>query len=315
MGTGRLASIAGEREPVSDRFDDDGNAPASPAEGVRILGAEEAQAALDAGTVRAVEPEPAAPPPAPDDGDDPARFPKEGPSWSAATPTDAVDPPETPTGEMEVPPLPHWSEPATGAVPAIFADDEADDADPDLDAWASLSGSQPRFRAEGADWAEADFVEGDLAGGEARVGALSNEAPVDEDVAFAEALEKRKPRGPSPRRAPAAPRRRSTQSTFSHDPARPNGANGRDLPSALATAAIIAAIALLCFKLGTAWTGLLSAVIVGACALEFANGLQEKGFRPATLIAALGSGGLVLAGRTYGVDAYPVFFALVTVFS
>src|SRR5690349_21789079 len=32
---------------------------------------------------------------------------------------------DQPTGE--VPPLPHWSEPATGAVPAIFADDSEPD--------------------------------------------------------------------------------------------------------------------------------------------------------------------------------------------
>ena len=207
---------------MSDRFDDDGPQP-SPTEGVRILGAEEAQAALDAGTVRpAAEPAPEAPRRAPvpppvelaaaerdeadvadepgvadvvdDDDDLPPRFPSDGPTWSASS-TD--EPPETPTSELEIPPLPHWREPPTGAVPAIFADDdeEADESDADLDAWASLSGSQPRFRAEGADWAEADFREGDLSGDRPRTGALSNEAPVDEDVAFAEAIEARRPRG------------------------------------------------------------------------------------------------------------------------
>jgi phosphatidate cytidylyltransferase len=352
---------------VSDRFDDDGPQP-SPTEGVRILGAEEAQAALDAGAVRApVEqgtdrpdradraPGPAKPPaaarpaaPAPtpqtavpmtdapyedeldlgelEAADElPPRFPDEGPTWSATTT------PEMPTGEMEVPPLPHWSEPATGAVPAIFADDgtgDDPDADADLDAWASLSGSQPRFRAEGSDWAEADFAEGEFADDEPRTGALSNEAPVDEEVAFAEAIEARRPRRapaaptaptapaePRPaRRAPAgtatAPRRRPAPTGYATEAAR---SSGRDLPTALATAAIIAAVALLCFNLGTAATSVLAAVIVGACALEFANGLQEKGFRPATLLAALGSAGLVLAARNFGVDAYPVVFGVVTV--
>jgi phosphatidate cytidylyltransferase len=324
---------------MSDRFDDDAPAPPSPTEGVRILGAEEAQAAVDAGAARPATPEPPAPAvpaspapapapapvpapapapaahtghaPAPREDDHPTRFPIDGPTWSA-TSSDAPAP-ETPTGELEIPPLPHWSEPATGAVPAIFADDEAEDPDADLDAWASLSGSQPRFRAENADWAEADFGD-DLGASQPRVGALSNEAPVDEDVAFAEALEARRPRTSRPAAAPRgqAPARRAPQSTYAEG-ARPG--SGRDLPTALATAAIIAAIALLCFNLGTFWTSLLAAVIVGACALEFANGLQARGFRPATLLAALGSAGLVLAARKYGVDAYPVFFGLVVVFS
>ncbi len=41
----------GERDRVSDRLDDDNPKP-SPSEGVRILGAEEAQAALESGAAR-----------------------------------------------------------------------------------------------------------------------------------------------------------------------------------------------------------------------------------------------------------------------
>jgi phosphatidate cytidylyltransferase len=303
---------------VSDRFDDDGPQP-SPTEGVRILGAEEAQAALDAGNVRAAHDEPARdepePEPEPEPGaeadDLPPRFSEAGPTWSASST------PETPTGELDIPPLPHWSEPATGAVPAIFADDEAEDGEADLDAWASLSGSQPRFRAEGSDWAEADFAEGDLEDEGERVGALSNEAPVDEEAAFAAALEARRGGRPGVARTGRrlAPQARRAPVGYAPETARPSTGGGRDLPAALATAAIIAAIALLCFSLGTAATALLAAVIVGACALEFANGLQEKGFRPATLLAALGSAAMVLAARNFGVDAYPVLFALIVVFS
>jgi phosphatidate cytidylyltransferase len=67
--------------------------------------------------------------------------------------------------------------------------------------------------------------------------------------------------------------------------------------------------------LGTFWTALLAAVVVGAATLEFCNGLHEKGFRPATLLATIGSAGLVLAGRHYGAGAYPVIFFVVVVFS
>ncbi|MCU1429203.1 MAG: CDP-diglyceride synthetase [Actinomycetia bacterium] len=342
---------------MSDHFDD-GPKP-SPTEGVRILGAEEAQAAVESGAARPTgEPDPetpaengdkqvepatrrdeaprAEPPPAAPTRRDPppagvhlgevsprpVRFPDDGPSWSAADVE--ADAPETPTGE--VPALPHWTEPATGAVPAIFADDEAPSADPDLDAWASLSGSQPRFRADNADWEKADFGEGDLTDDSVRIGAMAD-APPDDEADFAEALAQRRPRRPSvrarrganaaavPSKSPSPGTPRRPPANYASEPAQSSSSAGRDLPTALATAAILAALALLCFKLGTAATSVLAAVVVAACTLEFCHGLQERGFRPATLLATLGAGGLVLAARNFGVGAYPVVFGLVVVFS
>jgi hypothetical protein len=106
-------------------------------------------------------------------------------SW--APPTDApiaASPPVAPASPAvpvedrpsgEVPPLPHWTEPPSGAMPAIFAGEEVASED-ELDAWTSVSGSQPRFRAEGSDWAESDFNE-DLSGEHQKLGALSNDGP------------------------------------------------------------------------------------------------------------------------------------------
>ncbi|MET1001265.1 MAG: hypothetical protein ABWZ15_05590, partial [Acidimicrobiia bacterium] len=203
---------------MSDQFEDE--ARPRPSEGVRILGAEEAQAALDA---REPQPPDSSPEPERDDlhlDDDrdaaeatgpeadptataevpvaraadteldlespgrPSRFPDEGPSWSASAAGESPAAADTPSGE--VPPLPHWTEPPTGAVPAIFAD--SDDAD-DLDAWAASGAASPRFRAEGADWADADFVEDDLTDETGPVGALAEAAVVDEDEEFARDLE------------------------------------------------------------------------------------------------------------------------------
>lgn len=55
-------------------------------------------------------------------------------------------------------PLPHWTEPPTGEVPRILDDETSDD----LDSWASLAGSAPRFRTDAGDWAAGDFEEGEL---------------------------------------------------------------------------------------------------------------------------------------------------------
>lgn len=90
---------------------------------------------------------------------------------------------------------------------------------------------------------------------------------------------------------------------------------GRDLPTALLTAGIVVVIAFACFNAGTTATGYLAAAILGLGTLELANGLRSKGFKPATLLATLGSVGLVVSAREYGVSAYPIFFALVAIFS
>ncbi len=139
-------------------FDDEIAEP-PPAEGVRILGAEEAQAAVEGGPDRARPEEPprrrrrSAPP---DDIQPAARFPlpadrlpgdAPGPS---PRPAPAPAPPSAgePSGST---PLPHWTEPATGEVPMI-ADEPGDE-----EVWASAS-NQPRFRSDAGDWGDGDFA-------------------------------------------------------------------------------------------------------------------------------------------------------------
>ena len=293
---------------MNDRSDEE-HRPAPPAEGVRILGAEEAQAALGQR-----DREPDAPPP--------ERFPDQGPTWSASAEPNGGAPPadderepivlddDRPSGE--VPELPHWTEPPTGAVPAIFADDAATEDD-ELDAWATISGNQPRFRAEGSDWAEADFGEDDLDEG-VKLGALAQPPPVDEDAAFEQAIAQRRrpPRGraartvttPSPR-----PPRPPAEADAGSRPA------GRDLPTALATAGVIVVVALICFNQGTFWTALLVSAVVGLGTLELTGALQTRGFRPAAVLALVASLGMPVAAREYGASAYPIFFGLVILFS
>jgi phosphatidate cytidylyltransferase len=229
---------------------------------------------------------------------------------------------EPPSGEM--PPLPHWTEPPTGAVPAIFADDTGEQPISDeLGAWAQVAGSSPRFRTEGSDWAEADFGE-DVSGEHERLGALSEAEPVDEEAEFAEALAQRRRRVPRSLRAGSAagaaapstagqarPPRRAA-------PAEPDATNGnaapaRDLPTAIMTAATIVILALVCFVQGRTTTALLASVIIAIASIEFCNALRTKGLRSATPIVLLASGSLPIAVKHYGVGAYPIYFALVVV--
>jgi phosphatidate cytidylyltransferase len=292
---------------VTDRKDSD-QAAATPAEGVRILGAEEAKAALGEPVVQ-------------DDGIDltddaaPHRdvgFPEEGPSWSAAAAGESSV--ETPAGE--VPPLPHWTEAPTGAVPAIFADDSAEHAaiDDDLEAWASISGSQPRFRAEDADWAEEDAL-GDLSGEQERLGALDEAGPVDEEAEFEEALAARRRPARTRKAAVPAAAAAGARKRPESEPASPAPAAPRDLPTAIMTAAAVVIVALVCFRAGPNATVVLAALIIGVATAELCNTLQTKGMRPATVLAILGGLTLPIAAKHYGAGAYPVYFALIVVFS
>ncbi|GIU87274.1 MAG: hypothetical protein KatS3mg009_1789 [Acidimicrobiia bacterium] len=312
---------------MSDERDDE-RREATPFEGVRILGAEEARAALgEQGEGRDTDPD-AAPPARP--AGRVRRFPEGGPTWAASAAGD--EPPPGPAGEPptgEVPPLPHWTEPPTGAVPAIFADDlDAEPDDEELEAWSSFTGSQPRFRAEGADWAEADFADDELTeltGETAGLGALASARVVDDDDAFEQELAQRRRRTArgraartmvtEPPPAAATPRARASEPREPGELSPPGPVAARDLPTAVLTAAAVAVVALVCFSRGTFWTALLAAAVVGLGSVEFSAALQARGFRPASLLALVASAALPVAAREFGVGAYPVFSGLVVVFA
>jgi phosphatidate cytidylyltransferase len=219
---------------------------------------------------------------------------------------------DAPTGE--VPPLPHWTEPPTGAVPAIFADDS--DTPDELDTWATVTGAQPRFRA-GSDWDESDFAE-DLSGEEAKLGALSNEGPVDEDAAFERDLAARR-QGPAGRTGRGTPRRpprtrAAAANRIAEDRPTRDAPPARDLPTAIMTGLAVAVVAIVSFT-HNATTVALACVIVGVATLELAVSLRKRGLRPATLVALVAATLMPVAARHYGPSAYPVFFGMVVIVS
>jgi phosphatidate cytidylyltransferase len=287
---------------------DSDQATSTPAEGVRILGAEEAQAALD---LQGAE-------------DDERRrdvgYPDQGPSWSAASPAVPLpgEPGEAPgAGEPsgEVPPLPHWTEPPTGVVPAILTDDTGEHAidDDDLDAWSTLTGSTPRFRNDESAWADADFALEEFAEkDDSKLGALSEEGPVDEEAEFAEALAAKRPVRKAAALKPKPARAPRPEPTDNGAPPAPSG---RDLPTAILSAAAVVVVAIVCFMQGTTWTAVLASLIVGVATLEVCNTMHTKAMKPATLLAFTASVTFPLATQRFGFDAYPVYFGLVTVFA
>lgn len=172
-----------------------------PSEGVRIIGPDEAAEALERDDV------------APRRGDDEPRYgdrpeaPPEGARPSLRFPLDAtadpskierppVDPPPDPvTGPVE---LPHWTEPATGEVPAVLIGDRGPllddgDEDDDLDGWSSFT-TGPRWRDADDDWGDDDFMTNlSERSQEVRVGALADQDPIEDgwDDTFDEDIDPR----------------------------------------------------------------------------------------------------------------------------
>ncbi|HUZ44555.1 MAG TPA: phosphatidate cytidylyltransferase [Acidimicrobiales bacterium] len=146
---------------ADNQEDREDKAPAAPRnEGVRIIGADEAAAALEAGQAAGRRPDDA-----PRFGDVP-EAPAAGPTPAARFPLpDAVDPSQLPRAPLagagsSGAEMPHWTEPATGEVPAILSSASGAGAgreeDDDMAAWSGFAGGA-RWRDQPRDWDDAGF--------------------------------------------------------------------------------------------------------------------------------------------------------------
>jgi len=337
---------------VADGHDDDRETrehpaarPAPAGEGVRIIGAEEAQAKLDSGLAgrRIADSEPRF-------GDVPARpdpaarpdlsFPRaEGGTSPAADEPTAEHPdlveavagalaaePEPEGGFETLAPddadaesapapegLPHWSEPATGEVPIIFGDD---DAEPSGEVTAA-----PRFRSGGSDWDEGELETFRVLGAEPDEDEVPLRArelpPEDDDVAFDREVAARRVRSaPAPGAGAAArARTRTRPRPGADDDEMDLGGNRPDMLVRIVTGLGMAAVALLCLNAGTDATMVLATVIVVVCTFELFTALHTRGFRPAALIGLLGALTIVPLAYDRAEFAFPFVFALVTIFT
>ena len=155
------------------------------AEGVRIIGAEEAAEAMERGEVapRLSDDKPRygdRPSPPPDGARPALRFPLHADSdpsdvtRAPVLPTHLPGDDPSPSGSVE---LPHWTAEATGEVPAA--------TDEDLDAWSSFATSSPaRWHGSQDDWeAPDDEYTAALSDDEDRLGALDeSDRPSDDDL-------------------------------------------------------------------------------------------------------------------------------------
>ena len=286
--------------------------PRPPAEGVRIIGAEEAAAAIESGeaTPRVPEDEPrfGDVPPAPEGPRPPLRFP-------GADPSSVEKPPVIAPADSGSISLPHWTEPPTGEVPRFMgsSSDEAarggGEPEDDLGAWSTLD-KGPRWRDTASDWDEGDFAAHMLQDESSRVGALRGSDDVDEldeelapDV-FADQVSRGEPA-----------RSRGATRTRRSEPGRGGAGRGGDLSSRVITGLGAAAVVLVAAFIGPAALVALTAVALVAGAAELFAALRSRGYQPATLLGVVATGSMVGAAYWRGEAAFPLVVSLVVVFS
>lgn len=311
-----------DRRPRRDRDDP---------EGVRLIGADEAEAAMEREDVaRRRRPEDPRP------GDRPGGPPADAPEPVLRFPLSN----ERPDAD-----LPHWSDPPTGEYGAVggnIFDEPAED--PAAREWSTLSSSTPRWRDSDDPWAEAD----DLAAygdDDTYVGALDERDRQPDDFFDFDQYE-------DPRQAPAsssvfeepeagvyyeddldydeyedaddydegrkiviggggqrpeAPRVRSAHEE--------GGGGDRDLAQAAIVGGALFLAALVLFWLGPVFALLLVTAAVGLSAAEFFTKLREIGHEPIALVGVVGSVALPIAAYHRGLDGITTGMFLITVVS
>jgi phosphatidate cytidylyltransferase len=283
----------------------------TPAEGVRIIGAEEAATALESGHASGRRPEDAPRygdvPPPPPAGPRPAhRFPLP----DSVDPSEMARPPLVPAPEPEPvssPELPHWTEPPTGEVPSVLAS-EGDD---DLEAWSGMTA--PRWRGQESDWDEPDFDDASqLVDDELREGVLDPDRTEHSDLfSFDDAPVRTEPEPTRVAAPPPPPPRRVRSVEPSY--AEPHGGAPRDLQQAVVLGLALGALALICFKLGPLTSMLLVTAVIMLAAVEVFDVLRRAGYKPATLLGLAATASAIVATYNYGETGLLLVTALTVV--
>ncbi len=247
-----------------------------------------------------------------------------------------------PTGEHE---MPHWTEPATGQVPAVVIGDNVNDDDR-----ASMTDT-PRFRNEhdttehGDLFADLGSVEPDEPVAE-RLGALDTDERISDEayLNFDDVELDPQPRRRGSRRGRAArsagidndplsaillppdlvgspaevlpppPSARAERAPKPKEESAPEGAQGRNVPIAAAVGIGMAIVAALLFMAGPAPAMLLIEVVLVAAGFEYFTAMQRSGFRPATLLGLAAVAGLPIACYWKGESAIPAIIVLTFIF-
>lgn len=311
--------------------------PGEDPEGVRIIGADEAEAAMSRDDIARRRG-----PDEPRPGDRPGRPPADAPEPVLRFPLPADEAPRD---------LPHWSDPPTGEYGAVGGGsifDEPAPAGGDGGDWSSFSGGGPRWRDTDDAWGPDDDVRAWTGEAEA-VGALDERQRDPDDYFAFDEYDQPAPadRGyAEPRPAPPGQGYESYDDgygddfgddfdefggDYQDDPIVVGGGRvtadegrgrgpipapgGRDMGQAVMYGAGLFLLALLAFFLGPAIAVTLVTIVVTASALEFFTKLRELGHAPAMPVGVAATAGMVLGAYHAGPYGMVVGMSLATVFS
>jgi phosphatidate cytidylyltransferase len=272
-----------------------------PGEGVRIIGAEEASAAVEAGGTSGRPPADEVPPPPPPARQPTLRFPIEDADEAEAAYGPGSGAGDRVTGPGPMPDLPHWTEPPTGEVPRILPDTPATSDDP---AWAGY-GAAARWRDSGQDWDDAELGDASaLADDETRLGALdTSRSEVSDLYTFDDDA------------APPPTQIRTRSAGGGRGGGRGPSRSGRDNTQAVLIGVGLGALFLLFAALGPKYLLVLAAVVVVFLNVELFAVLRQAGYKPATLLGLVATLALMFGVYWKGERAIPLIVVLVTVFT
>jgi phosphatidate cytidylyltransferase len=306
-----------------DREDEFTQPPRPPGEGIRIIGAEEAAAALETGQAEGRKPSDAPRfgdrPPVPSGPRPAIRFPLEeeeaveldrptgGGGTRVEPPLPEEEPPTVVVHTPDAPELPHWTEPATGEVPVILPGSEPTVPEEDP-SWSSFTRA-PRWRDQGGDWDEGEFGDASvLADEETRLGALDTSRSERSDLfSFDDDLDEPPPQVP--------PTRIRTRGEPAGDPGRRRRVGGRDDGTAILIGLALGVLFLILAKAGPRYLMVLSGLVVLLCATEMFAVLRRAGYKPATLLGLVATVSVFIGAYAKGERALPLVVVLTVVFS
>jgi phosphatidate cytidylyltransferase len=211
-------------------------------------------------------------------------------------------------GPDDTGPLPHWTEPPTGEVPKVLADEGHEDVDP----WSSFSSQAPVWRDDQSEEGSADLtpLTADLPPVEAGGGLFESpppgqpgerrpitEPPVAGEQARVTPIRTRSATNPG------RPRPDVSRSTA-------NNTGSRDLPMAVAVGFGLAAVFILLLTLGEKYVVGLVVVLLAVAGVEFYDTVRSKGYQPAQFIGLAAVIGLPLGAYWVGADALPLILVL-----
>lgn len=242
------------------------------------------------------------------------------PLFGDDTPTDRND--VLSFGTADTGPLPHWTSPPTGEMPAVLGEGQPRDHTDDLDVWSSFSDSAPVWSDDPLPTGEFE-VPARTTGPVDRVPSDLFDDDLDESAPVARRGPGRITIGTDPtddrmgRPMPTTRGRGRGDAGRGARPAARAGAavaapakSGRDMPTAIAVGLLLVA-AFIAALLAGPWAVMIIVVaVIGFAAVEFFDKVSDKGYRPATVAGVVAAAAFPLAAYWAGEQALPLVLLL-----